>query len=213
MYRSDTAHSRCAASARTEHVEVGKAEAFTLIEAAIVLGVVGLIIGGIWVAANAVQQRMHVNVAANAITTMITGIHQKVPLATYATVAYNGTVGYTTLDRTVIALGLVPPNLVISPSNFQLMPGSNWGVQLIGPTVYAPNAILLFGSVRDSAAASTLFSMVTIRWKNELVRAGCTDSAISATPVLADLTNPSVVICPADADGSWIYFYFKPGNQ
>lgn len=34
---------------------------FSLIEAAIVLGVVGLVIGGIWVAATAVQQKMALN--------------------------------------------------------------------------------------------------------------------------------------------------------
>lgn len=38
-----------------------KKYAFSLIEAAIVLGVVGLVIGGIWVAAAAVQETMRVN--------------------------------------------------------------------------------------------------------------------------------------------------------
>lgn len=47
----DTALSRCAIRARVAHVEAHKRKGFNLVEAAIVLGVVGLVIGGIWIAA------------------------------------------------------------------------------------------------------------------------------------------------------------------
>lgn len=43
---------------------------FNLVEAAIVLGVVGLVIGGIWVAASALQKNMTINNLANQISFM-----------------------------------------------------------------------------------------------------------------------------------------------
>lgn len=44
---------------------------FTLTEAAIVLGIVGLILGGVWVAAASVYHKLHVQRASEAILTMV----------------------------------------------------------------------------------------------------------------------------------------------
>ncbi len=44
-----------------------KKTGFSLIEAAIVLGVVGLVVGGIWVAASTVHEKMRINLAVSGI--------------------------------------------------------------------------------------------------------------------------------------------------
>lgn len=56
MPRLDTALSRCATRARVAHVEAHQRKGFNLVEAAIVLGIIGLVIGGIWTAASAVTE-------------------------------------------------------------------------------------------------------------------------------------------------------------
>ncbi len=50
---------------------------FNLIEAAIVLGVVGLVIGGIWVAAASVNENMKISRTEGAILQIMTGLRQK----------------------------------------------------------------------------------------------------------------------------------------
>lgn len=54
-------------------------QGFSLIEAAIVLGVVGLVIGGIWVAAAAVQTKMMSNNIATGINIAINNIQRLIP--------------------------------------------------------------------------------------------------------------------------------------
>ena len=44
---------------------------FSLIESAIVLAVVGLVIGGIWVAANSINRKLRINEASNGILSVI----------------------------------------------------------------------------------------------------------------------------------------------
>lgn len=61
MLRLVTALSRCATRARVAQRKAHRRKGFNLLEAAIVLGVIGLVIGGIWVAASAVAFNYKVN--------------------------------------------------------------------------------------------------------------------------------------------------------
>ena len=58
---------------------------FNLIEAAIVLGVIGLIIGGIWVAAAAINERMKVNETLAGVMTIINNVNRNFPARDYMT--------------------------------------------------------------------------------------------------------------------------------
>lgn len=60
---------------RRNHTRKG----FNLIESAIVLAVVGLVIGGIWVAAAAVSENMKISRTESAILEIMTGFREKIP--------------------------------------------------------------------------------------------------------------------------------------
>lgn len=81
------------------------ARGFSLIEAAIVLGIVGLVIGGIWVAASTVSRNMTNSRMLEATLVMIEKAQRiykgKPPFS-----------GSTDLDATFIAAGIVPRDLV-----------------------------------------------------------------------------------------------------
>lgn len=59
---------------KTEKNRLGKTPGFTLTEAAIVVGIVGLLLGTIWVAAASVYSRNQVNRAVNALITIAYGV-------------------------------------------------------------------------------------------------------------------------------------------
>ena len=79
---------------------------FSLIEAAIVLGEVGLVIGGIWYAAASVQSNMRVNETASGILQIAQGVRRVFGLNSYPTT--NGTQWYIT--SSVLAAGIAPPD-------------------------------------------------------------------------------------------------------
>jgi len=84
---------------------------FTLTEIAIVLGIMGLVLGAIWVAAAGVYNNQRVNLATTSIMQIAQGVR-----ALYATSA---TTGYTTtadMTTALITAGAVPNNLVASSS-------------------------------------------------------------------------------------------------
>jgi len=81
-------------------------KAFSLIEAAIVLGIVGLVLGGIWVAAASVSSRNRVNDAVTG-TAMLFDKARKM----FANVDFNTYTDSTDSDF-LIASKLVPPNWI-----------------------------------------------------------------------------------------------------
>ena len=81
-----------------------KKTGFNLIEAAVVLAVVGLVIGGIWYAAASVQQSQRINNTAAGILQIATGARRLFSHSDYPTT--NGASTY--VASTVHAAGLVP---------------------------------------------------------------------------------------------------------
>lgn len=80
---------------------------FSLIEAAIVLGVVGLVIGGIWVAASAVQEGMRLNKAIQALTVIsskATTVFGPADIEALGTQYYN-------IESVMIDMGAVPADM------------------------------------------------------------------------------------------------------
>jgi len=56
-----------------------RTRAFSLIEAAIVLGIIGLVIGGIWVAASTVSEKLKVTEVLQTVNTAVMRVHELYP--------------------------------------------------------------------------------------------------------------------------------------
>lgn len=100
---------------------------FNLIEAAIVLGIIGLVIGGIWIAATAVSERQKISEAINVLSLARDKLKSLVA-ASSATVteeytqivgsqrlsgSYQLTSGYISNGQTKMLFYITPPNLVL----------------------------------------------------------------------------------------------------
>ena len=86
-----------------------KHRGFNLIEAAIVLGVVGLVIGGIWVAAASVIQNQRVNKTVAAFGQIYAGVRN---LFKGQQIAVNTVIYQIGMNTTIIDAGIVPADLV-----------------------------------------------------------------------------------------------------
>ncbi len=80
---------------------------FTLTEIAIVLGIMGLVLGAIWVAASGVYNNLRVNNATTAVMQIAQGVR-----ALYATSATTGYTSVTNMTSSLITAHAVPNNLV-----------------------------------------------------------------------------------------------------
>ncbi len=74
---------------------------FSLIETAIVLGVVGLIIGGVWIAASAVRRKLDENRFFDGLLHIITEVQKQIPIYQPCDTGYLN-------DSTVRAMGIIP---------------------------------------------------------------------------------------------------------
>lgn len=78
-----------------------KNRAFSLIESAIVLGVVGLIIGGIWLAASTVQENLRISKTVEGILFIAMRAQETMPRS-------EGTASWRDITTAAIAMGMVP---------------------------------------------------------------------------------------------------------
>lgn len=79
---------------------------FNLIEAAIVLGIVGLIVGGIWAAASSAYENMRQQTASKQLLALVQGIR--------GYYAQAGTDTFDTNASNIVNLGLAPNDMVIN---------------------------------------------------------------------------------------------------
>lgn len=74
---------------------------FSLIEAAIVLGVVGLIIGGIWVAASTVQENLRVKRTVEGVLHIASRGQESIPISI-------GVTAWTDITSSALNMGMIP---------------------------------------------------------------------------------------------------------
>ena len=109
--------------------------AFSLIEAAIVLGVVGLVIGGIWVGAAAISERHQITRQSTAILQIVAGARQLFPAENYPSVDHT----FTWTTPAMVSAGLIS-------SEFPLLDGCCYV-----PTVFGNGSKLGAGLWRDDS--------------------------------------------------------------
>jgi hypothetical protein len=94
---------------------------FNLIEAAIVLGVVGLVIGGIWVAASAVKDRLDFSELQKGVLQIVEGGRRNLPLSIWNE---NPSAFGLDMTSTIIAMGIPPSDWVKSSTVIQAPSGA-----------------------------------------------------------------------------------------
>lgn len=192
---------------------------FSLIEAAIVLGVVGIVIGGIWYSAASVQQSQRINDTAAGILQIAQGARRLFSHSDYPTA--NNTA--TNVTSTAAASGLLPGDFKYISGQTATSPmGAGFSVALscYGATgsFYCPMLQIAFTGPANSVNPGTLTTADCI----QLIRRFAGLVKISddflyvqiVTPTnpgflyLYPPINPASVTCPADT--SHVNLWFRP---
>ena len=125
-------------------------KAFSLIEAAIVLGVVGLVIGGIWVAAATVNERQKINATTQNIGFIVNAarsLYKGMPIPSTTT-------GITSL---LIASGAIPADMVDNSAA-----KSAWGGNFTVTIMTLPTSLrFIVYSVPPSACTKVIAGLLT----------------------------------------------------
>jgi len=192
-------------------------KAFSLIEAAIVLGIVGLVVGGIWIAADMQRRAYGVADAEKAVLSIATGARNLFPLSNGMYPTGSGSGVAINITTTVIKSGLVPQNLISTSNNsIRILNGTSWSIYLNGVLAGQNNSISLAGWAPDSASASRLVNAVIgAAGKSLLAYADCWDGTSMSTYVYwnGSVWPPaSPLICPPPGSGGQVSvgFYFYP---
>lgn len=174
-----------------------KRRGFSLIEAAIVLGVVGIVIGGIWYAATSVIQSQRINDTAAGILQIASGARRLFSHADYPTTASTDT----TVTSTVVSAGLFPADFKIGSSGFAISPmGAMIRVHIsTGPRLRI--GISGLSTLSDCAQLIRRFA-APAKDNNDLLEVW--GGSLRLTPPF----NPALVTCPANTGE--IVFWFRP---
>lgn len=179
--------------------------AFSLIESAIVLGVVGLVIGGIWVAANSVRQHYQTNRMASAIATMV--VQGRNVLGR----TWPGT--STVISTAMIRAGVIPADLIDSTGTVARAPwGDTIGMvqQVNTPSGYDTLSISI-RYTRKSDCNNTIAKVIyRFRDSSDLVYLHVgSDSGANWGGFMPFTTSPN---CP-DGPGVFVLFFQRAGNN
>lgn len=191
-------------------------KAFSLIEAAIVLGVVGLVIGGIWVAASAVMENNRINRASAATILMVGNARRLIGKNADAMMEQLGQHHEHNLADMMVSAGAVPTDLV---SNGHLK--TPWDTEMrfyIGdmgggalPTPYI--AVTYMDMTRSVCRKLVLAIANHFHDRTELtyiyIGGGSLEATYTAFPI--PVTTPS--LCDSNASGGKIdmlSFFFNP---
>lgn len=185
-----------------------KKRGFNLIEAAVVLLVVGLVIGGIWYAAASVQQSQRINNTAAGIIQIAQGARRLFSHNDYPIVASTNV----DVSATAAAGGLLPSDFkflsgfITSPMGAKIwLRLSCWGAPLssscpmFNVSLYTPSSSDCVQLIRRFAGLAKDNSDFLY------VQRGSTSSG---SLFLYPPINPALVTCPADT--TYLQFWFEP---
>lgn len=183
---------------------------FTLTEIAIVLGIIGLILGAIWVAAASVYNNQKVNRANTEIISIMQGIR-----TLYATQSSTGVGAATDLTSAMISAGIPPSDMVNGTTLFD--PWSSGATGILTPA--SADSITIAMTNVPQAACTSLISTVAGTGRDPTLFAAnsaatsaiaASDAIATASPLAAAVTpSAAVTKCTAAAGNQKVSFGFS----
>jgi len=183
---------------------------FNLIEAAIVLGVVGLVIGGIWIAAASVSMKMNTNAEAQSVLSIVQGMRQL-----YGPESYPSAEGGQNWEMSnLIAAKIVPPTDVDGSGNLVTKWGGNTVMGILtqkSSSDFAPQGygILITFQHLNLDQCIGIATAVAGRASNNDMAALAIGGASFIRSFPADIST-IISNCTTQVASGYVGFYFRP---
>jgi prepilin-type N-terminal cleavage/methylation domain-containing protein len=178
-----------------------KKRGFNLIESAVVLGVLGLVIGGIWYAAASVRQSQRINETATGILQIANGARRLFSYSDYPTT--NNTSTYVT--GVLVAAGLIPTATSPTGANFSLALSCYSVCPMIQVGINGP---ALSEAITSSDCIQLIRRFAGLAKDNTDFLYAQRNVTSGPTLFLYPPIDPTQVTCPEDT--TYITFWFKP---
>ncbi len=185
-------------------IQKGKIRGFTLTEAAIVLGIVGLILGAIWVAAASVYENLRVSTTSNQLLQIVQAVRSM-----HAT--------QSTVDSDISAIlvaraGGIPSDMVVKDSSGAVTAVRDvWAgdVTIDAATYSVPydSFAITFSAVPQSACSNLLIRNTGAGRDSGLIGAGSAVSTSTSFPMT--LTQAIAACSNTSAAGNNVVFTFR----
>lgn len=178
---------------------------FNLIESAVILAVIGLVVGGIWVAASALSQSRKKAELQSAIPLMVDGTRALFTNQMWPT----NPAGQTDITATLIASGKIPGSLLKNGSLTNPLSGTTFIVTLLYPPLVTNRAILITGSGLNKAQADATLYAYLQGMKSVVSYAYCSDLPETTWWVYnPPVSTPWPPSCPATSTRATVYYAF-----
>jgi prepilin-type N-terminal cleavage/methylation domain-containing protein len=183
---------------------------FNLIESAVVLGIIGLVIGGIWLAADSVIQSQRINNTAAGIIQLTNGARRLFSISDYPS-SY-GTTTY--VISTAVAAGILPADFKYSAGAGQSPMGGRVTMGLACWSTCPMLAIYVYGSASSGGMTRAECIQLIRRFaglsrdRSDLIMVNVIANGTTATTFSVPI-NPQTVDCPSSTTTSF-EFYFRP---
>lgn len=182
-----------------------KTRGFTLTEIAIVLGIIGLILGAVWAAASSVYLNMRVSTTSTQLLQMAQGIK-----SLYATTQTMGTAG-TVTGNALAAAGALPSDLVKNSNGTYSVLKNAFGGNVTITNSDETNFTIEFDNVPKQACAKlAVTNFGTANTTGIQGWAAGSSSPSTANSTAADVTGANAA-CASDTK-NFVKFWFKLGS-
>ena len=184
--------------------------AFSLIESAIILAVIGLVIGGVWLAAAAMQQEFRKSELQRGIALTVSGIRDLLPLQNWPTTTLP-VGGATSIRSLLLSAGKIPAPMIKNNSVINPINGQTMDITLLHPPTYTYYAIRIVSNTLTKADADLTVTAFIEGQKSTVSYSYCTNSGTNW------VYNPPTILpwppnCPANSTQALVYYFFN-GEQ
>ena len=187
---------------------------FNLIEAAVVLAVIGLVVGGIWFAAAAVSDNYKLSEAQLGLLQMVDSVQRNVPVSMYPS-----TSSWAIPNATIIAMDLGPAAW-ISNNQYYVPYGGGALIMLLyasdtlpSPSVPVQPTFRLSFNVKTGAQANRLIRALNASAaKLGMVYAFCGPAGTSTIDWGQVILSTGFPTCTANATGTSLRLFFSSGT-
>ncbi len=182
-----------------------KDSGFNLIESAIALTIIGLVIGGVWVAAVAMSDQRKRAQLQEAIPLMVNGTRELFTTQMWP----SDPAGQTYITSTLIASGKIQGSLLENGQLINPISGTPFNVTLLYAPLVTNRAILITGSGLNKQQADLTMYAYLQGMKNIVSYAYCSDLPETTWWVYnPPVSTPWPPNCPATASRSTVYYAF-----